>query len=149
MQNKFELFTVTIARLNRLIRKIKTEEMSEFNLKTPHVSCLYYLYCAQSLTATELCGLCEEDKASVSRAIDYLEKRGYIYYLETSDKKRYRSPLSLTEQGKVVGKLVNEKVNMIVEVGGKTLDDDTRQAMYRGLSVISENLEAFCKKYGE
>ena len=63
MIDRFQTFTVLVAKMNRCIRKIKTEEMAEFDLKSPHVSCLYYLYGADSLTATELCEICEEDKA--------------------------------------------------------------------------------------
>ncbi|MBQ7880983.1 MAG: hypothetical protein IJ358_04000 [Clostridia bacterium] len=44
MEQRFETFTVQIAKISRCIRKIKSEEMAEFNLKSPHVSCLYYLY---------------------------------------------------------------------------------------------------------
>jgi len=43
MQQRFETFTVLIAKISRSIRRIKAEEMSEFHLKGPHVSCLYYL----------------------------------------------------------------------------------------------------------
>ena len=71
MQERFQTFTVLITKLNRCIRKIKTEEMAEFDLKSPHVSCLYYLYKADSLTAKELCDICEEDKANISRSFIY------------------------------------------------------------------------------
>lgn len=45
MEERFETFTVLIARINRGIKRIKAEEMAEFGLKGPHVSCLYYLSC--------------------------------------------------------------------------------------------------------
>ena len=73
MEERFEAFTVLIARLSRSIRRIKAEEMAGFGLKVSHVSCLYYLHCAGALTASELCERCEEDKAAVSRAVDELE----------------------------------------------------------------------------
>ena len=77
MQQRFETFTVLISGINRNIRRIKTEEMEEFDLKSHHVSCIYYLYMQDGLTARELCDLCEEDKANISRALDFLEKQGY------------------------------------------------------------------------
>ena len=40
---RFQTFTVLITSINRSIHKIKTEEMAEFNLKSAHVNCLYYL----------------------------------------------------------------------------------------------------------
>ena len=96
MQQRFETFTVLIAKISRSIRRIKAEEMSEFHLKGPHVSCLYYLTQLGPLTAGQLCDRCEEDKAAVSRSLEYLEQNGYV----TRPDKRYRSPLTLTEKGR-------------------------------------------------
>ena len=87
MQQRFETFTVLIAKISRSIRRIKAEEMSEFHLKGPHVSCLYYLTQLGPLTAGQLCDRCEEDKAAVSRSLEYLEQNGYV----TRPDKRYRS----------------------------------------------------------
>lgn len=63
MEERFAAFTVLIAKINRNIRRIKTEEMAEFHLKGPHVACLYHLTTAGPLTAGELCDRCDEDKA--------------------------------------------------------------------------------------
>ena len=71
---RFETFTLLVSKLSRSIRKIKSEEMAEFGLKGPHVSCLYYLSQCGGLTASELCERCEEDKAAVSRSLEYLEQ---------------------------------------------------------------------------
>ena len=79
MKERFEKFTVLINKINRNIRKIKNQEMAEYGLRATHVSCLYYLYAVESLTATELCERCEEDKATISRAIDYLEENGFCF----------------------------------------------------------------------
>lgn len=78
MEARFETFTVLINRISRNIRKIKIGEMAEYDLRSAHISCLYYLYCSGRLTATELCEKCEEDKATVSRALDFLENKGYV-----------------------------------------------------------------------
>ena len=78
MKERFETFTVLIAKISRNIRKIKNQEMAEYNLRSAHISCLYYLYLSEGMTATELCERCEEDKATISRSLDYLEKNGYL-----------------------------------------------------------------------
>ena len=67
MEERFETFTVLIARISRSIKRIKAEEMADFELKGPHVSCLYYLSQQDSMTASELCERCDEDKAAISR----------------------------------------------------------------------------------
>ena len=58
MEERFETFTVLINRISRNIRKIKNQEMAEYQLRSAHVSCLYYLYLSERLTATELCERC-------------------------------------------------------------------------------------------
>ena len=140
MEERFETFTVLIARINRGIKRIKAEEMAEFGLKGPHVSCLYYLSCCGEMTAAELCERCDEDKAAISRSLDDLEKNGYITCASGAGK-RYKSPLRLTEKGKTVGCAISEKIIRIVDAASEGLSEEERRTMYRALSLISGNLE--------
>ena len=148
MQERFQTFTVMIARLNRCIRKIKTEEMAELNLKSPHVSCLYYLYKSDSLTSKELCDICEEDKANISRSIEFLEKNGYLVCRSRTEK-RYKSPLVLTEKGKMTGEHIVRKIDAILDTVGEGVPEEHREIMYRSLSVIYDNLQKICDAYEE
>ena len=148
MYERFKNFTVLIMKINRSIHKIKTEEMAEFNLKSPHVSCLYYLYKEGALTAKELCDVCEEDKASLSRSLDYLESNGYVS-CASSAKKRYKAPLTLTEKGREVGAQIAEKVDRVLDPASMGLSEEHRAIMYESLALVCENLEKICKKYGE
>ena len=148
MQERFQTFTVMIARLNRCIRKIKTEEMAEFDLKSPHVSCLYYLYKSNSLTAKELCDICEEDKANISRSIEYLEKIGYLV-CKSKTEKRYKSPLVLTEKGRATGEYIVRKIDAILDSVSEGIPEEHREIMYRSLSVVCDNLQKICDAYDE
>ena len=145
MKSRFETFTVLITKINRNIRKIKNQEMAEYDLKSPHISCLYYLYTAESMTETELCEKCEEDKATISRSIEYLERNGYLT-CETKTAKRYKSPLILTEKGKQVGQKISDKVNRFLETVSAALSEEERVSLYRSLSIISESLENSVKE---
>ena len=140
MEERFGTFTVLINRISRNIRKIKNFEMAEYNLRSPHISCLYYLYRFNGLTATDLCERCEEDKATISRSLDYLEKNGYLI-CETKSVKRYKSPLILTEKGELVGKKISEKIDRVLEDISVGLTEEERTQFYRSLSIISESLE--------
>ena len=144
MQERFETFTVLINRISRNVRKIKNQEMADYNLRGAHVSCLYYLYMGENMTATDLCERCEEDKATISRALDYLETNGYLT-CETKNTKRYKSPLVLTEKGRVVGEKITERVDRVLEAIGTSLTEEERIAFYRSLSIISDSLEAVSK----
>ncbi len=142
MKERFETFTVLIAKISRNIRKIKNQEMAEYGLRSAHVSCLYYLYSAKSLTATELSERCEEDKATISRALDFLEEEGYIV-CESQTAKRYRSPISLTDKGNEVGKKIFDKVNHVLEKISEVLPEAERIEFYKSLSIISDSLDRY------
>lgn len=140
MDDRFETFTVLISQISRSIRRIKAEQMEPLELKGPHVSCLYYLSKNGPLTAAELCDRCEEDKAAVSRSLDYLERNGY---LQCPSGKRYRRQLCLTEKGIDVGEEITRRVDSIVSIASGDLSEEDRATMYRCLSIISRNLDAY------
>lgn len=146
MIQRFETFTVLVNRISRNIRKIKNQEMAEYKLRSVHTSCLYYLYIAEGLTATELCERCEEDKATISRALDYLESNGFLI-CESKNTKRYKSTLVLTEKGNSVGKKIADKIDSVLEEISVGLTDGERCDFYRYLSVISQNIEAVAQNY--
>ena len=77
--------------------------MANYELRSPHISCLYYLYISKELTSKDLCERCEEDKATISRSLDYL-------VCKSETKKRYNAPFTLTERGKRAGKRIAEKL---------------------------------------
>lgn len=141
MKERFETFTVLINKISRNIKRIKNQEMAEYGLRSTHVSCLYYLYSKRSVTATELCERCEEDKATISRSLDFLESNGYLT-CDAKHAKRYRSPLILTEKGMEAGKRITDKINRVLEKTSIGLTDEERAAFYRYLSIISRNLES-------
>ena len=147
MQERFETFTVLINRISRDIRKIKNQEMADYHLRTAHVSCLYYVYSLESVTSAELCEHCEEDKATISRAVDYLETNGFL--LRGTSAKRYKSPLLLTEKGRDAGKRIAEKIDTVLDTVSRTLTEDERATFYRSLSAISISLEAIAQNSEE
>ncbi len=145
MIQRFETFTVLIAKINRSIRKIKLQEMAEHQLGSVHTSCLYYLSREDGLTAAELCELCQEDKATISRALGWLEENGYILARE-SGSKRYKAPISPSEKGLAVGREIADKINIVLDAVGAGLSEGERAEFYRCLSIISDGLELAANK---
>ena len=140
MQERFETFTGLISKISRNIKKIKNHEMAEYGLRSTHVTCLYYLYLAESMTAAELCERCEEDKATISRALEFLEENGFVVRVSNGNK-RYKSPLLLTEQGRDAGKKIHDKVERVLSDVSVGLTDTQREAFYGYLKVICDRLE--------
>lgn len=147
MDHRFETFTVLIAKISRNIRKIENQEMADEALRSPHISCLYYLFSSDGLTATELCELCEEDKATISRSLGYLESNGYLT-CESKSAKRYKSPLLLTEKGKAAGKRIADKIALVLSQISTALTEEERVAFYRSLSMISDRLDDLSSRPG-
>ena len=155
MNNRFETFTLLITSLSRSIRRIKTETMAQYDLKSPHVSCLYYLYKQPGMTAAELCEVCEEDKAAISRSLLFLEQKGYLMRELSSERgdrhgtKHYRAPLTLTEEGgRIAGDLVL-KVDHVLEAVSQGVSEEDRAVMYAALEQINRNLRVICDEYGD
>lgn len=146
MEERFEIFTVLLNRINRNIRKIKNEEMAKYELRSPHVSCLYYLYISKELTSKELCERCEEDKATISRSLEYLETNGYIV-CKSDSKKRYNSPFELTERGIRAGKRIADKIAAVLDEISTGISEEDRVVFYRSLNIISENIDKVAKSY--
>lgn len=142
MEKRFETFTVLITKINRNIRKIKNQAMKDYGLKSPQISCLYFLY-STPLTAKELTERCEEDKATISRSLDFLEENGYIY-CDSKSAKRYKNKILLTDKGVIVGKVIFDEVNNVLSEVDKHLPTDQREQFYQSLTIISNELENIC-----
>ncbi len=145
MIERFEAFTVLVAKASRYIRKLKTEEMSDFHLTSGQVSRLYYLYTMGEMTAKELCEVVGEDKGNLSRGLEFLEREGYV---EASTEKKYKAPVRLTAKGNAVGEKIHEKISGILLEASEGLSDEERAIFYQSFAKINNNLEKICKKYG-
>ena len=144
--DRFEAFTVLISKINRSIKKIKYEEVTEYNLKGPHVSCLYYLNKMGPLTSKELCDICTEDKAQISRSISYLQQNGFIEN-DNLSKKRYKTTLNLSPLGIKVSDIIADKIDKFLDLASVGLSQEDRIIMYKSLNLISNNLEKICTEY--
>lgn len=119
--------------------------MADDHLRSSHISCLYYLYLTEGLTATDLCERCEEDKATISRSLDYLEQGEYLT-CESKSAKRYKSPLILTDKGRKVGKKIADKISQFLDEVSAGLTEEERDTFYRSLKLISDGLETICNR---
>ena len=140
MNQRFDAFVSGITSCYKYIQRIKSMEMTEFGLKGTHVMCLYYLrQNPAGLTATQLCGLCAEDKAAISRTLSELRSRGYI---TTLSKKAYRAMLTLTGAGHEIARKFDHLIEGWVCTGGDGLSEEERFDFYKSLATIADNLRS-------
>lgn len=137
MIDRFQAFVSGITICYKYIQKIKTMEMTEFGLKGTHVMCVFYIYHSEEkLTAAQLCQLCAEDKAAISRTLVTLQEKGFV----ESGEKKYRAHLTLTKSGVELAKKINSLIEQWVGLGGDGLNEEERMVFYRSLDIISANL---------
>ena len=140
MIQRFDAFVSGITSCYKYIQRIKSLEMTEFGLKGTHVMCLYYLrQNPAGLTASQLCGLCAEDKAAISRTVSELRSQGYITSLS---QKAYRAMLILTSAGQEIARKFDHLIEGWVTTGGDGLSDEERSDFYKVLSTIADNLRS-------
>lgn len=140
MDERFYIFTSHINSINRSIRRIKNFEVAEYDLKSPHVSCLYYLYRMKSLSIKELTKLCDVDKGAISRTLDFLLNNGFIIF-DDSNNKSYKNDLLLTKKGEEVGKFISDKIDNILNIASEGLSDEEREILYKALDLIDNKLK--------
>ncbi len=138
MTQRFQSFMTGITACYKYLQRIKTTEMTEYGLKGTHVMCLFFLHHhPEGLTAAQLCQLCAEDKAAISRSLSSLLEKGFI---ESDEKKKYRALIKLTDSGLDMAKKIDGLIEQWVSFGGDGLSDLDRATFYRGLDIISNNL---------
>ena len=145
MESRYELISASVSCMYHDIQKIERVEMAKYGLKGPHAQCLLVMNKhPQGITAARLCEACEKDKAAVSRILTELEEAGMVLR-ENRNGSRYRSLLTLTEQGKAAAENVVEKARLAVELAGTGFGEEEREVFYRVLGIIAGNLHKLCR----
>ncbi len=140
MIQRFDAFVTGITVCYKYIQRIKSAEVTEMGLKGAHVMCMFYLkQHPEGLTASQLCTLCAEDKAAISRTVSFLKSEGYV---SSDGSKNYRALLHLTPAGQVLADQFDGLIADWVTSGGCGLTEQERTDFYRGLRLIADNLRS-------
>ncbi len=141
MLQRFEKFTGCISKAYKYIGKIKTDYMSKFELKGSHVMCLFFLgKNPNGLKAGELCELCQEDKAAISKTLSSLKKRGLVE--STAGRfKKYRAVYKITDDGHDIYNRIIKAIEQSVEKCSEDLTPEERAIFYRTFDKILANLK--------
>ena len=147
MINRFQEFSVSIASIYRYIQKIERAEMVKYGLKGSTAQYLTALRLHRDgLTATQLCEICDKDKAAISRVLAELEEKGLVVRegrsnASTSCSRMYRARLLLTPEGEAAADHVLERATVAVEHAGQGLTEENRRIFYESMGIIAHNLQ--------
>lgn len=146
MLDRFERFSFAISEISRCWRKLASEEMLKYGLKSPHATYLTTIYkYPQGITVPQLCEVCGKDKSDASRMLAILEKKGLVEK-QSVDGSMYRGILVLTDEGKTAAEHVCKRASLAVDMAGKDLTDETRAIFYKALESIVSNLRELSRK---
>lgn len=142
MTSRFEQFTMVISGINRYIQKLERNEMIKRGYKGAFAQYLAVLKrFEEGLTSTELCEVCDKDKAAVSRIIAEMEEKGLVSR-EHKNIRTYRSKIVLTEKGRNTADYVAERAKAAISaVSDGVMDENQREVFYSTLDVLYKNLQ--------
>ncbi|MBQ8789606.1 MAG: MarR family transcriptional regulator [Oscillospiraceae bacterium] len=142
MTSRFEQFTMVISGINRYIQKLERNEMIKRGYKGAFAQYLAVLKRFEDgLTSTELCEVCDKDKAAVSRIIAEMEEKGLVSR-EHKNIRTYRSKIVLTEKGRNTADYVAERAKAAISaVSDGVMDENQREVFYSTLDVLYKNLQ--------
>ncbi len=139
MEDRFIKFTLNIAKLNKLVQKLKTAGMKQFHLKGTHTLCIYQLLLhPDGMTSAELAAGCDLDPALVSRTLAALTENQVISRL--GERGKYLAKYALTEKGTQVAKEIQTLIHTILETSNAGITPEELSTFYRVLDRLSENL---------
>lgn len=141
MTDRFEQFSFIISGIYRKLQKIKRDEMVKRGYKGAFAQYLATLSrYEEGLTSTELCEICDKDKAAVSRIIAKMEEKELIQR-EKKAVRSYRSKITLTEKGKEVADFVAKRAHAAISaVSKEIMTDEERVAFYSILDNVYKNI---------
>lgn len=147
MLERFESLALGTSQIYKDIQKIKKARMSSLGLKGTHVMCLYYLHQnPDGLTNAQLCTLCKENKAGISRILSELEGRQFICYEQPQIGKKYRARAMLTKEGEASALEITNLILHATLLGGRGITEEERRIFYHVLFQIAANLDELCKE---
>jgi len=146
MISRFEQFSSVISSIYGAIQKIEREEMAKYGLKGAYAQYLVAVKrFPEGVTSTELCELWDKDKSAVSRIVAEMEEKGLVVR-EGIKETLYRAKIKLTEEGRKAAEHVLEKGEVAVAIVGKGLTNEDRDAFYRAMDLIANNIQVLTKK---
>ena len=144
MVDRYEQFSGLISGAYRQIQKLEREEMEKYGFKGAFAQYLLAMNRhPDGMTATQLCEVCDKDKAAVSRVLSEMEKHGLVQ--KTGEKAHpYRAALTLTEKGRDATDFVAKRATVAVLKAGEGFSDEHRKLFYAALELINANLKKIC-----
>lgn len=125
-----------ISIINRYMNSILDKELQKYDIDRGQFPFLIPLYHKEGISQKELCSFYNMDKAAAVRALNKLEKKGYVKRMKDPDDKRQHQ-VFLTEKARGFGPKLDEIICKTENTLLKGLEEKEREELSRILSKIS------------
>ena len=141
MQDRFIRLSVSLARLQKVIRRIKTSGMGLIALKAGHTLVLCQLAAApEGWHFSDLTERCDLDPAMISRVLADLVRSGLVEKCGAPGK--YNALYLLTDAGRDRAARVTAVVHDVERRADEGIDPADLATFYKVLNQLTKNLEA-------
>ena len=145
MIDRFERFSFAISEITRCWRKLASEELAKYGLKSPHARYLTTMYkFPDGIAVPTFCEITGKDKSDASRMISILEKKGLVRKKEV-DGSLYRGLWVLTDEGRSAAEHVSLRASKAVELAQNGLSEGVKAVFLNALETITGNLTLLSK----
>jgi len=146
--DNFERFSLAISELYHYLHKITRDEMEEYGLGGPHAIYFFILLRhKEGMTSAELSEASFRNKADVSRAVAFLEKKGLVVKKDDAHN-NYRAKITLTDKGIDAATKLRKRAKIVNELVSNGLTEEKRDILYEALGLISSNMKEVCNEKG-
>ena len=145
MENiRFERFALLIDGVQKCIQKFKMTIAPTHGVKGVHVLWIYELFIhPDGLTSAELAVKSNIDPSLISRELAALKRKGYITREASSSKRSYNSRITLTEEGRLLGRKIQDMALDVQKRVGYGVSIEELSIFYSVLERLHDNLENY------
>lgn len=147
MLTDFEKLSLGVHELYLSMHKCEAKQMQKYGLRDAYVKYLVaILHTPEGLTISQLCEICDQDKAAVSRAVSELVGREFI---RRDGVNHYRAKIKLTERGlELIKEVCNSSKQAFDEAMGD-MSQDKLDTLYEAMIAASSNIHKINMKKAE
>ena len=146
MLTNFEEFSLGIHELYRSIHKNESAVMNKYGLRGAYVKYLVaMLQSPGGLTISQICEVCDQDKAAVSRAVSELVGREFIWR-DNPKGNHYRAKLKLTQRGTELAREVCASGEEVFNEAVAVLSEEQKLELYKITGLMFDNIHGITVK---
>lgn len=140
------MFNTLLSDAQKSLARIKHKQMESYGLESSHAVCMYMLRENPSgFTKAELARNCKVDKAQITRVINDLLEKNYVFVFPAE--RSYKQKYCLTPKGEEITEDMRSIATETVRYVGGDIPKDQIDNFYKTFQTICDNLSKAEKNF--